>query len=102
MQEVGQHNKNGEDQTFSALDEDDFQTIVVENKLGCDMYLKKVDENGDMVDLLHHDDHAIVWVPPPRFSNRLNVADEFREARHYVSVQILEAKVDGLVSHKFS
>ncbi|KAK4798434.1 hypothetical protein SAY86_030760 [Trapa natans] len=91
-QEVGQHNKNGEDQTFSALDEDDFQTIVVENKLGCVMYLKKVDENEDTVDLLHPDDHALVWVPPPRFADRLNIADEFREARHYVSVQILEAK----------
>ncbi|PKI62680.1 hypothetical protein CRG98_016951 [Punica granatum] len=92
LQEDSQHTKNGEDQTFSALDEDDFQTVVVENKLGCDMYLKKADENMDSVDLLHHDDHALVWVPPPRFADRLNVADEFREARHYVAIQILEAK----------
>lgn len=102
MQEVGQHCKNGEDQTVSALDEDDFQNVVVENKLGCDMYLKKMDENVDTVELLRHDDHALVWVPPPRFSDRLNVADEFREARHYVSIQIIEAKVHILSSHQFN
>ncbi|KAM1171463.1 hypothetical protein ACFX2G_022182 [Malus domestica] len=56
----------GEDQTFSALDEDDFQTVVVENKLGCENYVKRVEENSQRVDWLHHGDYIFIWVPPPR------------------------------------
>lgn len=89
---IGVH-RDGGNQTFSALDEDDFQTLVIENKLGCDIYLKKVEQNSNTVDQLHHGDRAYVWTPPPRFSDRLNVADESREARYYVAIQILEAKV---------
>ncbi|CAN8243432.1 unnamed protein product, partial [Cochlearia groenlandica] len=96
---------SGDLSAFSALDEDDFQTIVVENKLGRDIYLKKLEENSDVVLKLCHDETTSVWVPPPRFSNRLNVADSSREARNYVTVQILEAKglhiVDDGNSHNF-
>ncbi|CAI8587512.1 unnamed protein product [Vicia faba] len=91
MEAGGQH--KGESTTFSALDEDDLQTVIVENKLGCDIFVKKVEHDVDTVDMLHHGDCVSVWIPPPRFSNRLNVADESREARYYVAVQILEAKV---------
>lgn len=100
----GQHNK-GENATFSALDEDDLQTVVVENKLGCDIFVKKVEQDVETIDKLHQGDCVSVWIPPPRFSNRLNVADESREARYYVAVQIMEAKglpiVDDGNSHNF-
>lgn len=103
-EEVGLHRIRGDDSTFSALDEDDFQTVIVENKLGCDIYLKKV-EHSDTVDQLHDGDYTSVWMPPPRFSDRLNVADESREARYYVAIQILEAKglpiIDDGNSHNF-
>jgi hypothetical protein len=92
LQEAGRHRIRGDDPTFSALDEDDFQTVILENKLGCDIYLKKV-EHSDTVDQLNHGDYTSVWIPPPRFSDRLNVADESREERYYVAIQILEAKV---------
>lgn len=93
LQEAGSHHKHGDGSKFSALDEDDFQTVIIENKLGCDIYVKRVEQNSDLVELLRHDDHASVWIPPPRFSDRLNVADELQEARYYVAVQILEAQV---------
>ncbi|KAK7264763.1 hypothetical protein RJT34_32373 [Clitoria ternatea] len=100
----GQHIK-GENETLSALDEDDLQTVIVENKLGCDIFVKKVEHDVDTVDRLQHGDCASVWIPPLRFSNRLNVADETREARYYVAVQILEAKglpiIDDGNSHNF-
>ena len=96
MQEAGDHQRHGEDPTFSALDEDDFQTVILENKLGCDIYLKKVEQNSDKVDQLRHGDSASVWIPPPRFSDRLNVADDSRDTRYYIAVQILEAKVVNL------
>lgn len=84
---------HAEDPTFSALDEDDFQTVVIENKLGIDIYLKKIEQNADSINQLHQGSCTSVWIPPPRFSDRLNVADESREARYYVAIRILEAKV---------
>lgn len=75
------------------MDEDDFQTVIVENKLGCDIYLKKTEHNSDIVNLLPHDDCTTLWIPPPRYSDRLNVSDESREPRCYVGIQIVEAKV---------
>ncbi|CAH9120434.1 unnamed protein product [Cuscuta epithymum] len=88
----GRQDADHQSPTFSALDEDDFQTVVVENKLGCDMYLKKVEENSDAVELLPTDSFVPVWIPPPRFSDRLNVIEESRDYRRYVTVQIVEAK----------
>lgn len=93
MQENCSRNRHEENPTFSALDEGDFQTVTIENELGCDMYLKKVEGDGDVVDQLHHGGSASIWIPPPRFSDRLKVADESREARSYVVIQIVEAKV---------
>ncbi|KAM1215633.1 hypothetical protein ACFX13_012262 [Malus domestica] len=95
----------GEDQTLFALDEDDFQTVIVENKLGCETYVKRVEENSDRVDRLHHGDYISIWVPPPRFSDRFNVVDESKEARYYVAIQIHKAKdlpiIDDGNSHNF-
>lgn len=34
-----------------------------------------------------------MWIPPPRFSDRLNVVDESRESHCYIALQIIEAKV---------
>ena len=67
--------------------------MIVENKLGNDLFLKRIEQNSKVVDQLHHGDCASVWVPPARFSDRLNVAEESREARYCVAVQILVAKV---------
>ncbi|XP_018509312.2 uncharacterized protein LOC103833252 isoform X4 [Brassica rapa] len=104
-EESGVSRESGDLSAFSALDEDDYQTIVVENKLGRDIYLKKLEENSDVIVKLCHDENTSVWVPPPRFSNRLNVSDSSREARNYMTVQIVEAKrlhiVDDGNSHNF-
>ncbi|KAM7278379.1 hypothetical protein ACFE04_005513 [Oxalis oulophora] len=104
-EEVGGHHNRGGDSTFSALDEDDFQTVIVENKLGSDIFLKKAEQDSKTVLKLHHGDYCPVWIPPPRFSDRLNVADHSREARNYVAIQILEAKglpiIDDGNSHDF-
>lgn len=78
--------------SFVALDDDDFRMVVVENKLGCDMYLKKVEQNSDAFELLPPDNSVSVWIPPTRYSDRLNVANESREPRRYAAVQIVEAK----------
>ncbi|XP_077211040.1 calcium-dependent lipid-binding family protein isoform X2 [Tasmannia lanceolata] len=77
---------------LSALEEDDFQRVVVENKLGCDIYLKKIEENSETIERLQHEVHTSAWIPPPRFSDRLNVVAESRESRCYVAVQIFESR----------
>lgn len=93
MQESVLHRSREDDSTLSALDEDDIQTIVVENKLGCDVYVKKVEQNSNTVEVLHDDGSTTVWLPPPRLSDSLNVTVKNGEARYYVAVRVLEAKV---------
>ncbi|XP_073302377.1 uncharacterized protein [Primulina huaijiensis] len=105
MQEATSPDAPDKKSTHLALDEDDFQTVIVENNLGCDIYLKKNEHNFDTVSLLPHGDCISLRVPPPRYSDRLNVADESREPRCYVGIHIVEAKglplVDDGNSHKF-
>ncbi|GAB4828173.1 hypothetical protein Ancab_035090 [Ancistrocladus abbreviatus] len=91
-QESSAHPRHGDDLAFSALDEDDFQTVIIENKLGCDIFVKKLEQNSDEIELIQHNSSAGVWVPPPRFSDRLNVTDKSKEARYYIAINILEAK----------
>lgn len=92
IQEASLSDGHSDNITLSALDEDDFQTMIIENKLGCDLYFRRIEQNFDKVELLQHDKCASLWLPPPRYSDRLNVADESREPRRYVAVQIVEAK----------
>nr|DAD29104.1 TPA_asm: hypothetical protein HUJ06_030572 [Nelumbo nucifera] len=95
----------GDKSKFSALEEDDFQTVIIENRLGCDIHLKKVEQEAETIELLHHEDCSSAWIPPQRFSDRLNVAAESRVARFYVAVQIFESRgvpvLDDGNSHNF-
>ncbi|CAA6659805.1 unnamed protein product [Spirodela intermedia] len=77
---------------FSALEEDDLQRVIVENKLGCGVYLRKLEKSPETSELLQHDEQVSVTIPPPRFSNQLNSADASRETRYYVAIRIFEAK----------
>lgn len=99
------HQRGKDDSTLSALDEDDFQTVVVENKLGCDIYVKKFEQNSDTVEVLHNNGSTAIWLPPPRISDRLSVSNRNGEARYYIAVRVLEAKdlpiVDDGNSHNF-
>lgn len=94
--------RQSDDLSYSALDEDDFQKVIVENKLGLDVYLRKVEGNAE---LLQHDNQVSFLVPPPRFSNKLNTVAKARETRYYVAIQIMESKglpiVDDGNSHDY-
>uniref|UniRef100_A0A7N0UXF0 PH domain-containing protein n=1 Tax=Kalanchoe fedtschenkoi TaxID=63787 RepID=A0A7N0UXF0_KALFE len=104
-QKADTHDRQKDDSTLSALDEDDFQTVIIENKLGCEIYLKKVEQNTDSIEVLNHGTCSSIWMSPPRFSDKVNTVDQYREARHYVAVQISDAKdlpiVDDGNSHNF-
>ncbi|BAF08745.2 Os02g0470400 [Oryza sativa Japonica Group] len=84
--------KNADDLSCSALDEDDFQRIVFENKLGCDIYVKKLEDNEDIIELLQHENQVSLFMPPPRFSDKLSVLSNSTESRYYVIIQIFESK----------
>ncbi|XP_020520361.1 uncharacterized protein LOC18430003 [Amborella trichopoda] len=78
--------------TCFALEEDDFRKVIIENKLGCDIYVKKYVQNSKEIESLKHEESTSAWLPPPRFSDRFNFATEMRENHHYVTVHILESK----------
>lgn len=90
-EEAGEISKNHQI-SFSALDEDDLQKVFIENKLGCDIYLRKIAEISEDIELLQNNNHTSLLVPPPRFSDRLNVVTKARETRYYVTIQIFESK----------
>lgn len=94
LQDTVENMKKANDSSYSALNEDDFQRVVFENKLGCDVYLKKKLEDGEnIIDLLQHESKVSLLLPPPRFSDKLNVLSNSTESRYYVVVQIFESKV---------
>jgi hypothetical protein len=82
-----------DDSSSPALNEDDLHRVVFENKLGCDLYLKKLEDNENIVELLQHESTVSLSMPPARFSDKLNVLSNSTESRYYVVIQIFESKV---------
>lgn len=93
MQGTVENLKKADNLSSSALDEDDFQRVVFENKLGCDVYLKKLEDTENIIELLQHENQVSLLMPPPRFSDKLSVLSNTTEARYYVVIQIFESKV---------
>ncbi|KAH9312827.1 hypothetical protein KI387_027862 [Taxus chinensis] len=79
-------------QKSSALEEDNYEKVVIENQLGCDLFFRQYTNNFQDIELLKPDRSALVHLPPPKFTDRLNVVTETNASRHYVAVHILEAK----------
>ncbi|CAL9040995.1 unnamed protein product [Musa banksii] len=91
----------------SALDDDDVQKVILENQLGCDVYLRVFEQNSnsEITKFLQHDKEVSMSLPPPRFLDKLNVVTKSRESRYYVAIQILDSKgliiVDDGNSHEY-
>jgi len=47
----------------------------------------------NIIELLQHESKVSLLLPPPRFSDKLNVLFNSTESRYYVVVQIFESKV---------
>lgn len=93
LQDTVGNMKKTDDSSCSALNEDDFQRVVFENKLGCDVYLKKLEDTENIIELLQHESKVALLMPPPRFSDKLNVLSNSTESRYFVVIQIFESKV---------
>jgi vacuolar protein sorting-associated protein 13A/C len=100
LQDNVENLKIADDFSCSALDEDDIQRVVFENKLGCDVYLKKLEDTESTIELLQHDNQISLLMPPARFSDKLNVLSNSTEERYYVVIQIFESKVILVFTHK--
>ncbi|XP_078179744.1 uncharacterized protein LOC144573852 isoform X2 [Carex rostrata] len=78
--------------SYSALNEDDFQKVIIENKLGCDVYFKRVEDMEETIGSLSNESQVSLLMPPPRFADKLNVVTKHAESRYYVAIQIFESK----------
>ncbi|KAH7682946.1 Vacuolar protein sorting-associated protein 13 [Dioscorea alata] len=92
------------DLAFSAL-EDDLQKVIVENNLGCDIFIKTVEQISETLDVLQNNTQMTLLMPPPTFSDRLNTVSKSREIRYYVAIEIIESKglplLDDGNSHEY-
>lgn len=80
------------DQNASALQVDDSEKLIIENRLGCDLYIRQYRDNFEDIELLKPDRNVLVHLPPPRFPDRLNAVTETKASRYYVAIHILDAR----------
>ncbi|XP_024384462.1 uncharacterized protein [Physcomitrium patens] len=76
----------------SALEEDELEKLLVQNRLGCDLYLRKFLDNFEQVECLSKDASSLVHLPPVRFPDRFVDVTDSRPPRHFVAVHVSEAK----------
>ncbi|XP_031479692.1 uncharacterized protein LOC116250249 isoform X3 [Nymphaea colorata] len=83
---------DSDDATNSALEETDPHNVVVENKLGSDIYLKIWGDNSENCKLIRTGESTLAWFPPPSFSDRFNVAIGVHEFHRFVAVHVFESR----------
>ena len=92
-QDINEYGRHVLNRNASALEVDDSEKLVIENRLGCDLYIRQYRDNFEDIKLLKPDSNVHVHLPPPRFPDRLNAVTETKASRYYVVVHILDARV---------
>lgn len=90
--DINEYGRNVLNRNASALEVDDSEKLVIENRLGCDLYIRQYRDNFEDIKLLKPDSNVHVHLPPPRFPDRLNAVTETKASRYYVAVHILDAR----------
>ncbi|CAN6447305.1 unnamed protein product [Victoria cruziana] len=80
------------DATNSALEETDPHNVVIENKLGSDIYMKIWGNNSEDYKSIRAGESTLAWFPPPSFSDRFNVAFVVHEIHRFVAVHVFESR----------
>lgn len=80
----------------SALGDDDLEKFVIENKLGCDLYLKTSIDKFQAMEQLSTGSHSVVRMPPLRLPDKLISTDEMKNPRQFVAVHVSEVRVSHL------
>ncbi|CAM6102066.1 unnamed protein product [Calypogeia fissa] len=81
----------------SALEEEDLETVVFENDLGSELYLRTFKDNFQKVIVVPAEQSNLIHLPPPKFPDKFMTVTDARQIRHYVVVHVSEGK-DLLVS----
>lgn len=97
LQEGSDYKEPSPDTFNSALEEDELEKLLVQNRLGCDLYLRKFLDNFEQVECLSKDASSLVHLPPVRFPDRFVDVTDSRPPRHFVAVHVSEAKVQSIL-----
>lgn len=93
LQEGSDYKEPSHDSLNSALEEDELEKLLVQNKLGCDLYMRKFLDNFDHVECFPSDGSRLVHLPPVRFPDRFIDVNDSRPPRHFVAIHVSQAKV---------
>lgn len=89
-----QEESEGKDSALnSALEEEDLETVVFENSLGNELYLRTFKDNFQKVIVVPAEQSNLIHLPPPKFPDKFMTVSDTRQIRHYVVVHVSEAKV---------
>jgi hypothetical protein len=90
MQEESEGNNSA---LSPALEEEDLETVVFENNLGSELYLRTFKDNFQKVTVVPAEQTYLIHLPPPKFPEKFMNAIDARQIRHYVVVHVSEARV---------
>lgn len=65
----------------------------MQNKLGCDLYIRKFKDNFEEVECISKNGSSVLHLPPPRFPDKFVNVSEPQPQRHFVAIHVSEAKV---------
>ena len=93
LQEGSDYKDPSHDSLNCALEEDELEKLLVQNKLGCDLYMRKFVDNFEQVECLPMDESSMLHLPPVRFPDRFLDVNDSRPPRHFVAIHVSQAKV---------
>jgi vacuolar protein sorting-associated protein 13A/C len=95
LQEGSDYKEPSLDSLNCALEEDELEKLLVENKLGCDLYMRKFVDNFEQVECFPKDGSSLVHLPPVRFPDRFIDVTDSRPPRRFVAIHVSQAKVQN-------
>jgi len=96
LQEGSDYKEPSHDTLNCALEEDELEKLLVQNSLGCDLYMRKFVDNFEQVECLPKDGNHLVHLPPSRFPDRFIDVTDPQPSRHFVAIHVSEARVQTL------
>lgn len=76
----------------SALEEDDSEKVLIENKLGHDLYVRTFEDGFLDSRLLKSDKSMDVHMPPPNFPEKIVTSSGLQRNRQHVAIHVVEAR----------
>ena len=93
LQEGSDYREPDHDTLNCALEEDELEKILVQNTLGCDLYVRRFVDNFEQVECLSKNSNHLVHLPPARFPDIFVDATDSRLPRHFAAIHVSEARV---------